>query len=177
MYKISHEVINFIEKTMKIWRVEQTAGERSLAEVKIQGGIFQGDVLWTLLFIIATMPHNHILRYCNAVYKLSRSQEKINHLTIHNSHDAGHITTWRNRTTISGQNENSRRKWNLQILGYLGGWHHHTSGNEKKIQKEYLKRTRKPLETILSSRNLINYLLHSPVMWLVDSTLSPWLSY
>ena len=33
--QISHEVINFIEKTMKTWRVELKAG-RSLAEAKIQ---------------------------------------------------------------------------------------------------------------------------------------------
>ena len=33
-----------------------------------------------LLFIIAMMPQNHLLRKCTAGYKLSRSQEKINHL-------------------------------------------------------------------------------------------------
>ena len=79
MYKISHEVINFIGKTMKTWRVELTAG-RSFAQIKIQRGIFQGDALSPLLFIIAMMPLNHILRKCTAGYKLSRSQEKINHL-------------------------------------------------------------------------------------------------
>ena len=35
MYKISHEIINFIEKTMQTSRVELTAGGRSLAETKI----------------------------------------------------------------------------------------------------------------------------------------------
>ena len=64
MYKISHEVINFTEKTMKTWRVELTAGGRSIAETKIQRGIFQGDALSPLLFIIAMMPLNHILRKC-----------------------------------------------------------------------------------------------------------------
>ena len=34
MYKISDEVINFIDKTMKTWRVELTAGGRKLAEEK-----------------------------------------------------------------------------------------------------------------------------------------------
>ena len=76
MYKISHEVINFIEKTMKTWRVELTTGGRSLAETKIQRGIFQ-EALSPLL---AMMPLNQILRKCIAGYKLSRSQEKINHL-------------------------------------------------------------------------------------------------
>ena len=65
---------------MKTWRVELTAGGRSLAEVKIQRGIFQGDALSPLLFINAMMPLNHIVGKCTAGYKLSRSQEKINHL-------------------------------------------------------------------------------------------------
>ena len=73
MHKISHEVINFLEQTMKTWRVEQTAGRRSIAETKIQRGIFQGDALSPLLFIIAMMPLNHILRKYAAGYKLSRS--------------------------------------------------------------------------------------------------------
>ena len=33
--------MNFLEKTMKTQCVELTAGGRSLAEAKIQGGIFQ----------------------------------------------------------------------------------------------------------------------------------------
>ena len=43
-------------------------------------GIFQGDALSPLLFIIAMMLPNHILRKCTAEYKLSKLQEKINHL-------------------------------------------------------------------------------------------------
>ena len=80
MYKISDGVINFIDKTMKIWRVELTAGGRRLAEAKIQRGIFKGYALSPLLFIIAMMPLNYILRKCTAGYKLSISQEKSYHL-------------------------------------------------------------------------------------------------
>ena len=47
-----------------------------------------------------------------------------------------------------------RENENLQILGYLGGWHYKISANERQNSKEYL-RTRKLLETKLSSRNLI----------------------
>ena len=77
MYKISDEVKNFIVKTMKTWKVELTAGGRSLAEAKIQRNIFQEDALSPLLFIIAMMQLKHIFRKCTSRYKLSRSQEKI----------------------------------------------------------------------------------------------------
>ena len=66
---------------MKNWTVELTAGGKSLAETKIQRWIFQGDSLSPLLFIIDMTSLNHILRKCTTGYKLSRSQEKINHLT------------------------------------------------------------------------------------------------
>ena len=71
MYKMSHKIINFIAQTMKTERMELTAGGRSLAKTKIQRGIFQGDALSFLLFIIAMMPLNHILRKCTAGYKHS----------------------------------------------------------------------------------------------------------
>ena len=74
MYKIADEVIKFIEK--KYWKGELTVRGRTLA--KIQKSIFQGDTLSPLLFIIAMMPLNHILRKSTAGYKLSKSQKKIN---------------------------------------------------------------------------------------------------
>ena len=42
--------------------------------------IFQGDGLSPLLFIIVMMPFNRMLRKCTDRFKLSKSQEKINHL-------------------------------------------------------------------------------------------------
>ena len=66
MYKMSDEVINFIEKTMKTWREELTAGGRTLAVTNIQRDIFQGVAQSPLLFIIAMMPLNYTLRKCTA---------------------------------------------------------------------------------------------------------------
>ena len=188
MYKISHEVINFIEKTIQIWRMELTAG-RSLAETKIQRGIFQGDALSPLQFITAMMPLNHILRKCIAGYKLSRSQEKINHLMymddiklfaknetlIHAvriySQDIGlefgiekcamlviksgkrHMTDGMelpNHDKIRTLGENETYKY----LGILEADTIKQVEMKDKIRKEYLRRTRKLLETKLSSRNL-----------------------
>ena len=190
MYKITHEVINFIEKTMQTWRMELTAGERSLAEMKIHGGIFQGDTVSPLLF----MPLNHILRKCTAGYKLSKPQENINHLMymddiklfaknekeletlIHTvriySQDIGmefgiekcamlvmksgkrHMT---DRMELPSQDK-IRTLGENETYKYLGILEADTIKQvemKDKIQKEYLRRTRKLLETKLSSRNLI----------------------
>ena len=70
MYKISDEVINFIEKTIKTCKVELTAAGRSLTKAKVERDKFQGDVLSPLLFLIPMIPLNHILRKCTAGYKL-----------------------------------------------------------------------------------------------------------
>ena len=45
MYKISDKVINFITEVVKNWKVELTIGGKSLAEVTVQGDVFQGDSL------------------------------------------------------------------------------------------------------------------------------------
>ena len=55
MFQISGKVIKFIKNTMGNSRVKQTAGGKSLAEVKIQEGILQGDALSPLLFEFLSM--------------------------------------------------------------------------------------------------------------------------
>ena len=60
--------------------MESTAEGKSITEVKNQTGIFQGEAQSTLLFVIAMIPLNHILKKFTGGYKLSKSKEKINHL-------------------------------------------------------------------------------------------------
>ena len=179
---------------MKNRRVELTAGGKSLAETNFQRGIFQGDARSPLLFIIAMMPLNHILRKCAAGYKLNRSQEKINHLMymdditlfaknekeleilIHTiriySQDIGmefgiekcallvmksgkrHLTDGielSNQDKIRTLAENETYKY----LGILEADTIKQGERKNKIQKEYLRRTSKLLETKISSRNPI----------------------
>ena len=76
MYKISnsHKIHHGNHE-----KVELTAGGKTLVKVKIQWGIFQGDVLSPLLFLIAIMPLNYILSNCTWDYNFTKSQGKINH--------------------------------------------------------------------------------------------------
>ena len=179
---------------MKTWRVELTAGGRRLSEAKIQRGIFQGDALSRLLFIIAMMPLNHILLKCTDGYKLSRSQETVNHLMYMDdiklfAKNEKELETLINTVRIYSRDigmEFGIEKCAMLVM--KSGKRQLTDGmelpNQDKIktlagnetckysgileadtikqvqmkgniQKEYLRRTRKLLETKLNSRNLI----------------------
>ena len=62
MYKKTDKVINFITKAKKNWKVQLTVEGKTFSKLKIQKGIFQGDVLSPLLFVIAMMPLNHNMK-------------------------------------------------------------------------------------------------------------------
>ena len=71
---------------------------------------------------------------------------------------------WRNRTTKSRKNQCSEKSKLTSIWEYWKQRHHQTSGDERKDKKEYLKRTRKQLETKLYCRNLIKGINSWPVL-------------
>ena len=61
------------------------SGNEELARVNIQRGIFQGDSLSPLMFVIGLIPLSQILRKVNAGYQLWKGQhKKINHLLFMN---------------------------------------------------------------------------------------------
>ena len=53
--------------------------EFRVREVDIKQGIFQGDSLSPLVFVLALIPLSLILRKTKAAYEFSGSKEKINH--------------------------------------------------------------------------------------------------
>ena len=55
-------------------------GNSKLDEVEIKRGIFQGDSLFPLVFVLALILLSFILRKAKAAYKFSESKEKIDHL-------------------------------------------------------------------------------------------------
>ena len=140
------------------------------------------------------MPLKYILRKCTARYKISRLQEKINHLMYMDdiklfAKSQKELETLIHAVTIYGQDigmEFVIEKWAILVM--KSSKRHLTDGMElsnqdqirtltenetykyldileadtikkvrmkNKIQKEYLRRTRRLLETKLSGRNLI----------------------
>ena len=67
---IAKNVVNFLGKTMKSWRVQLTRGAETLEEIPIKRGIFQDDALSPSLFAITLIPLTHILRTASPGYEL-----------------------------------------------------------------------------------------------------------
>ena len=73
---------------MKCSRVGLTVVGKTLAEVKIQRGILETDALSPLLFVMAMMPLNRILRKCTESFKFSNSQGKNQTPNVYRGHQA-----------------------------------------------------------------------------------------
>ena len=73
-------IMNTLEKSMTKWKVKLNAGDKVLGDVDLKRGIFQGDSLSPLLFVICLIPMTLILRKMKARYRLGKSHAKLNHL-------------------------------------------------------------------------------------------------
>ena len=79
LVQVSDNILKFVKRSMANWQTELTSCEERLAKVNIRRGIFQGDSLSPLLFVICMIQLTHILRKAKARYTFGR-EEKINHL-------------------------------------------------------------------------------------------------
>ena len=65
---------------MEKWKEILCSENSELDEVEIKRGIFQGESLSLLVFVLALIQLSLILRKVKAAYEFSESKEKINHL-------------------------------------------------------------------------------------------------
>ena len=80
MFGIAPNVQKLLSKSMRNWETELTSGGTSLGKVSIKRGIFQGDSLSPLLFVISLIPMSILLRDVKAGYELGKGLPIINHL-------------------------------------------------------------------------------------------------
>ena len=78
LVNVSESIVNFLQNSMAYWKTELTASGQSLGIVDIKRGIFQGDSLSPLLFVICMIPLSNILRKMQPGYLLGTV--KVNHL-------------------------------------------------------------------------------------------------
>ena len=80
IYGAEENTISFLKNTMRNWNTILTSYGIRLAEVNIRRGIFQGDSLSPLLFVVAMIPMTKVLQKMDAGYQLKKRGNKINHL-------------------------------------------------------------------------------------------------
>ena len=65
---------------MQSWRMVLFSKNKKLGKVNIRRGIFQGDSLSPLLFLVALIPITIILRTIKQGYSFGKGKERLNHL-------------------------------------------------------------------------------------------------
>ena len=78
--KIADNVSDFLINSMVGWSTTLTSNGENLGDVDINRGIFQGDSLSPLLFVMAMIPLTTLLRKESMGYRFSKSKKQINHL-------------------------------------------------------------------------------------------------
>ena len=68
-FGIADNVRNVLEKSMEQWKLSLTSNGEDLGEVDVKRGIFQGDDLSPLLFVLSMVPLPLLLRKVNASYE------------------------------------------------------------------------------------------------------------
>ena len=78
---IAQNMVGLIQNNIKQWKTVLTAGGEALCEVHIRRGIFQGDSLSSLLFVISLIRAlTLVLRKVKAGYDPGDGKGMINHL-------------------------------------------------------------------------------------------------
>ena len=84
---------------MKNWATELTSCGENLGKVDIKRGIFQGDSLSQLLFVICMIPLTKVLQKIKAGYIMKKGNLKVNHLLFMDDlklfgNFKGNLTAW-----------------------------------------------------------------------------------
>ena len=78
LFGVAENIKSLLVNSMEKWKVMLCSGNSELDEVEIKQGIFQGDSLSPLVFVLVLIPLSLILRKAMAKYEFSESKEKIN---------------------------------------------------------------------------------------------------
>ena len=80
LFGVAENIKSLLVNSMEKLKVMLFSGNSELSEVQIKRGIFQGDSLSPIVFVLALIPLSLILRIAKAAYEFSESKEKISHL-------------------------------------------------------------------------------------------------
>ena len=80
VFGVADNTRQFLLDSMKMWKLELTSCGVSLGDVHIKRGIFQGDSLSPLLFVLCMVPLSLVLRKVKFHYEFGDKVTRLNHL-------------------------------------------------------------------------------------------------
>jgi hypothetical protein len=80
MFGCADNIQKFLKGSMEKWQCELVCNEEVLGDVPIRRGIFQGDSLSPLLFVLCLIPLTLVLRSVKAGYSFKSKGVMVNHL-------------------------------------------------------------------------------------------------
>jgi hypothetical protein len=80
LMKIDDKIVSLLTATMCQYRTVLVHNNKEIGEVEIRKGIYQGDSLSPLLFVMALFPLSHLLSSSNKGFKLNKTDQSISHL-------------------------------------------------------------------------------------------------
>ena len=80
LFGAAENMVHYIGKSMGQWQVELSANGNILGTVNVRRGIFQGDSLSPLLFVVTLIPLSLVLREVKAGYDLTGKKDFVNHI-------------------------------------------------------------------------------------------------
>ena len=89
MYNIASNITAVIKNSMKQWKTELTSGNDKLCKIDIKRGIFQGDSLSPLLFVMCMMPLSTLLQKEKAVFNRKQFWRMNGHSSVTEGVDCG----------------------------------------------------------------------------------------
>ena len=80
MFGVAENMTGLLQNSMSHRRTVLTARNEEPGEVNIRRGIFQGDSLSPMLFVLSITPLTHVLRKIKAGHELGDGIGTVNHL-------------------------------------------------------------------------------------------------
>ena len=80
LFGIADKVRDFLEKSMRQWKLSLRSNGEDLGEVDVKRGIFWGDSLLQLLFALSVVPLLLILWKVNTCYEWGKNEYNLTHL-------------------------------------------------------------------------------------------------
>ena len=77
LFGVAEIIKSLLVNSMEKWKLMLCSGNSELGEVDIKRGIFQGDSLSPLVFVLALIPLSLILRKAKAAYEFQKAKRRL----------------------------------------------------------------------------------------------------